>query len=164
MPLEILLLIILLILSGYFSSTELAFVVANKIKLEIRARQKKLAAKNAVYFLKNTQIFFSTILISNNVINIAFASLLTVFLYSRYQLNDFIILIISSALILFFGELIPKYIARESADTLILISVVPLRIITVLLYPLVKLTASLSSFLVRSAELKDENITSSIAL
>ncbi|MCB0746976.1 MAG: DUF21 domain-containing protein, partial [Ignavibacteriae bacterium] len=68
MPLEILGLILLLVLSGFFSSSELAFVVANKLKIELRARKKTLAAKYAQFFINNPQTFFSTILIANNVI------------------------------------------------------------------------------------------------
>jgi len=156
---QIIALIILLLLSGFFSSSELAFVVANKIKLELRARKNNLAAKNAVYFMKNTQIFFATILISNNVINIAFASFIMVFLFDFYQLNDYIILLISSTLLLLFGEIIPKYFAREHADRFILFSVLPLRLVTLLIYPIVKLAASLSSLLVKSEEIRDENIS-----
>lgn len=72
---DILLLVVLLILSGFFSSSEIAFIVANKIKIELRARKGNLYARNAAYFIKNPEYFFSTILISNNVINIAFASI-----------------------------------------------------------------------------------------
>lgn len=156
---EFLGLIALLLLSGFFSSSELAFVVANKIKIELRARKNKLAAKNAQYFIERPQVFFSTILISNNIVNIAFASVMTVFLVSVFNYSDWTILIISTLVLLMFGELIPKYFAREIPDTLILISSIPLRIITFTIYPLVKIISSISSFLTRSANLNEENIS-----
>ena len=96
MPFEIIGLILLLLLSGFFSSSELAFVVANKVKIELRSRKENLAARNAHYFVDKPQIFFSTILISNNVINIAFASLFAYLAGSRFNLNDFEILLITT--------------------------------------------------------------------
>lgn len=148
MTLEIISLFFLLFLSGFFSSSELAFVVSNKIKIEISARKNNLAAKSSLYYLKNPQVFFSTILIANNIVNIAFASIITIFLFNIFQLNDIIILLISSTLILLFGELIPKYVAREYPDRLIMLTVLPVRVLTFLLYPFVKITSSISSFLI----------------
>ncbi len=154
---EVVLLVILLVLSAFFSSSELAFVVSNKIKIELAARKNIFPAKSAFYFMKNPQIFFSTILISNNVVNIAFASIITVIMVNVYNLNDLEILLISSFLLLLFGELIPKYLAREFADGLIMTTALPIRIITFLLYPFVKLTSSISSILTTSKNLTDEN-------
>lgn len=154
---ELIYLMILILLSGFFSSSELAYVVANKIKIELRARKNRLAAKNAQYFIEKPQHFFSTILISNNIVNIAFASLSTIFLFEVFQFGDITILIVSTTVILLFGELIPKYIARELPDRMVMIVAIPLRIISIVLYPLVKVTSSISSFLTRSANLNEEN-------
>lgn len=159
MELQFVGLVILLLLSGFFSGSELAFVVSNKIKLEIKARKNKLAAKEALYFVNNPQIFFSTILISNNVINIAFASIFTVVVGETFHLSEFSILVLSSVLLLLIGELIPKYFSRELADSVVLLSSIPIRIITLAIFPLVKLTSSLSSFLTKSRNVKEEKIS-----
>ncbi len=156
---EIIALLLLLLASGFFSSSELAFVVSNKIKIEIRAKRKKLTAGNAQYFVENPETFFSTILISNNIINTAFASLLTVFLLTLWDFSDLQILLLSSFLLLLFGELIPKYFAREFADSFIMITSFPLRVITILFYPAVKIVAMFSSMLTRSSEVNEENIS-----
>ncbi|NOX19141.1 MAG: HlyC/CorC family transporter [Chlorobi bacterium] len=158
MAVEIFALIFLLLLSAFFSSTELAFVVANKIKLEIRSKQNKLAEKSAMYFVDKPQIFFSTILISNNVVNIAFASLVTIFLQRLFNLGNISILLISTFSLLLFGELLPKYFAREYADTLIKTNAVPLRIVSILIYPFAKITASLSNVFVRTDLIQEEEI------
>ncbi len=157
MTLELVGLIILILLSGFFSSSELAYVVSNRIKVELRARKNKLAAKNAKYFIERPQIFFSTILISNNIVNIAFASLSTIFLFELFQFNDFTILVISSFVLLLAGELIPKYIARELPDRLIMIVSIPLRVVSFILYPFVQVTSSISSLLTRTANINEEN-------
>lgn len=151
-------LFILLLLSAFFSSSEIAFIVGNKIKIEIHARKKNLSALNARYFINNPDQFFSTILISNSAVNIAFASLSSVFLYKLFGLKEFEILLISTTLILLFGELIPKYFGRELADRLVLIVAIPLRVIAIVLYPLVKITSKVSSVLSRTNLKEEEEI------
>ena len=158
MSYEIILLIILICISGFFSGTEIAFIVANKIKIEIKARKKNLSAQSAFYFVKNPQTFFSTILIGNNIVNIAFASISTVLLGYIFSLNELSILFISSSVILLFGELIPKYLARELPDRIVLFTAIPLRVITFLLYPFVKITSSISALLTQSSSVRAENV------
>ncbi len=147
---------VLLLLSGFFSSSELAFIVTNKLKIELRARKNKRAAKYAQYFIKNPQEFFSTILIANNIVNIAFASLLTIILLSLYSFSDFVILLITSVLLLLFGELLPKYLAREFADSMVLISAIPLKILSVILTPFVKITSSISTTITNTKNITNE--------
>ena len=155
---DIIILIALLFLSGFLSSTEIAFVVSNKLKIELRARKNNLSAKYAQYFTQNPENFFSSILISSNIINIAFASLISVFLLQHFNMDEFEILIISTLVLLIFGELIPKYLGRELADDLILISSVPVRIISVALYPFVRLTTKISAVLNKMATHQEVNM------
>jgi CBS domain containing-hemolysin-like protein len=155
---ELITVIILLLFSGFFSSSELAFVVSNKIKIELRARSDKLWAKNALYFVEKPGIFFSTILICNNIVNIAFASVATLLLHQAFGFDDYTILIVSSISLLIVGELVPKYFAHELPDRFVRFSSTLLRIFTFLLYPLVKLTSSFSNLLTSTADLNEENI------
>ncbi len=157
---NLLILVILLVISAYFSGTEIAFVVSNKLKIEVKARKNKMAAKNALYFSQHPQSFFSTILIGNNVVNIAFASICAVVLHKFFNMNDFSILIISTFLLLVLGELIPKYFSRELSDRVILITVIPVRLLSYVLYPFVKLTSSIYSFISQTSNAKEENISS----
>lgn len=155
---EILLLIILLFASAFFSSTEIAFITSNKLKIEIRARNKNLSALNALYFVKNPDVFFSTILISNDVINIAFASLSSVVLVELFGFSDYMVLIITTILLLIIGELIPKYLGKELADGMILVASIPLRLITFMIYPIAKFTSTISSVLSRTNLKEEEEI------
>ena len=158
MDVQILYLLILVLLSAFFSGTELAFVVANKLKIEVRARKKNLAALSAKYFINHPQNFFSTILIGNNAVNIAYASLGAVFLNVLFGWSEIKILIILSVVILFFGEIIPKYLARELADRLVLLTSLPLRAASYLLYPFVKIASAISNKVVQTSTLKTDNI------
>ncbi|MGE5410143.1 MAG: hemolysin family protein, partial [Clostridiales bacterium] len=158
MVFQVIFLIVLVLLSGFFSSSELAFVVSNKIKFEIKARKKNLAASNALYFFKNSQIYFSTILIGTNLVHIVFASLCTLFLELYFHYEEFTILVVETAILLIFGELLPKYFAREMADRTLMMTVIPVRIFSIILYPFVRLTSSLSNFLTKSESMKEESI------
>lgn len=143
MEFEIIGLILLLVLSGFFSASEIAFVVANKLKIELRARKNNFSAKIISYFMESQQTFFSTILISNNIVNITFSSMITLFLASVWGYGEFSILIISTMLLLLFGELIPKYFAREFPDKFVLFSAVPVRLFSIILSPLVWITSAI---------------------
>ncbi len=158
MSTEIITLLVLVLLSAFFSGTEIAFVAANKIKIEIKARKKNLAAQNALYFTNNPQTFFSSILIGNNIVNIAFASISAVFLAEVFSLNEFQILLITTFVILLFGELIPKYVARELSEKLVYITALPLRAFTFILFPVIKIFSSVSSLMTKSSSIKAENV------
>ncbi len=156
MLLETIALSILLILSAFFSAAEIAFITSNKIKVEVKAK-KNFAAKNALYFMRKPQEFFTTILIGNNVFNIAFSSLITIMLTAAFQFEEGAILAISTLLLLLFGELLPKYISREKADSFILISSVPIRIISFLLFPFIKAINFFTKFFEKNIAVKEDS-------
>lgn len=155
---QLFILIILLLLSAFFSSTELAFIVANKLKIEIKSKSKNIAAVNARYFINNSQDFFSTILISNNIVNIAFASISAIYLSMQFGLNEYEVLVFSTIVLLFFGELIPKYFAREMADRFVFIVSVPLRLVSIILFPFVKPLSKLSDITITTQQKQADNI------
>jgi len=159
MEYQLLGLILLLMLSGFFSSSEIAFVVSNKLKIELRARKDNLSAKIISFFHEKQEVFFSTILISNNIVNITFSSLITLFLLDVFGFGDIVILIISTLLLLIFGELIPKYFAREYPDKFVLITAIPVRIVSFILSPLIWITSAFSQFIVSAANIKEGEIS-----
>jgi len=147
---DYLILILLLLFSAFFSGSEMAFVIANRIKIEIKSRKESIAAKSAMFFIGKPESFFSTILIGNNVANIAFASISAVIYYQLFEWNEWTILVVSTIILLIIGELIPKYFAREMAEKFILFTSIGLRIVSIILFPLVKLMTSISSILTKS--------------
>lgn len=144
---EIILLAFLILLSGFFSGTEMAYIVTNKLKLEVKARKKNIFFRNAYYFVKHPQIFFSAILIGNNIVNIGFASLSALLLASFFGLDEFEILIVSTLLLLFIGEMIPKYFARELADIYYTPSSFLLRGVAFILWPFIWFLSHISKLL-----------------
>jgi len=157
MQVEIVLAFILLSLSAFFSASEIAFISANKIKLEIKS-QKSLTAKIANEFAKKPETFLITILIGNNFVNIALSSILTFVLKTSANSNDFTILILITLLILIFGETIPKTIGRESADGFVLFASLPLKLIYFIFLQVVKILKSTSERILKILKLKTETI------
>jgi CBS domain containing-hemolysin-like protein len=156
---ELVLLILLLILSGFFSGSEMAYIVSSKLKMEIKARKKNPAALSAHYFKSHPQTFFSTVLIGNNVVNVALSSLSAVLLSAIFGLGELSILLISSFLLLLFGELLPKYFASEIADKTLLLTALPLRIFSVMIYPFVKAASKVSEKLTQSTSIEADALS-----
>ena len=156
---ELILLILLLFLSGFFSGTEMAYIVSSKLKMEIKARKKNPAALSAHYFKSHPQTFFSTVLIGNNVVNVALSSLSTVFLSAIFGLGELSILLISSFFLLLFGELLPKYFASEIADKTLLLSALPLRIFSFMIFPFVKAASTASEKLTQSTSIEADALS-----
>ncbi len=154
---EIVLAFVLLFLSAFFSASEIAFITANKIKLEIKARSSSIA-KIANDFAKKPETFLVTILIGNNFVNIALSSILTFILKTTTNLNDFTILILIAFLLLIFGESVPKSIARESADWFVLFASLPLKLAYFIFLPAVKLMKLASERILKILKIKTETI------
>lgn len=145
--------ILSLIGSAYFSATEIAFVVANKIKIEIRAKQNVFGAKAARRIIKNPEEVFVTILVANNIANITFASFFGLYLQNSFQLSEISTLLITTLIILTFGEVIPKAFTQEVADIAILYFSYPFKFIKAVLFPIVKLLENISRYVLRKLKL-----------
>lgn len=155
MGIELLFLAVLVVFSGFFSSSEMSYIVANRLKIEIKAGKNNPAAVSAHYFITNPNSFYSTILIGNNIANITYASVSALLLSSYFGFNELEILLVSTLIILFFGELIPKYLGRELGTGLFIFYAIPLRIIYFILFPLVKLAGGFTNLISRNSNTSD---------
>ena len=167
---EILYIAIVILISAFFSGSEMAFVTANKLKLEIESRKDTFRGRSLAYFSDNPEKFLSTTLVGNNIINVAYATLMAIFLaepirtlYSSFfaelpsgAMVLFIQTVIASVLILLFGEILSKAIFRVLADHIIKVIAIPLRITEYLLWPLIYLSNSASGFLIRMFKVGNE--------
>ena len=110
-------LILLIFASGFFSATETAFTSANRARIKILAEDGKKSAKKTLKILGNYVRFISTILIGNNVVNILLTTLFTLLFASIIKNNESLAATVSTAvstvLVLIFGEITPKTVAKE---------------------------------------------------
>lgn len=108
--------IICIILSGYFSATETAFTAINKIRLRAKAEDGDKGAKRVLKLADKYDRLLTTILIGNNVVNILASSLFTLLLISLITdeaLATTLSTVILTVVILIFGEISPKVLAKE---------------------------------------------------
>ena len=150
--------VVLILFSAFFSSAETSLLSLDKIKLAHKVKKKNKKAVLLIKILKSPDEFFSTILIGNNLANIAAASLVTI-LFSRFlRVNENLILLLSTVcttvIILFFAEIIPKTYAFRFSEKLSYLYAYPIKFFKFLFFPLVKIISFFSNFFFRKRMLK----------
>ena len=108
--------IVLVLMSGFFSSTETAFSCANRIKLRALATNGDKGAKKVLDLAEtNYDKFISTVLIGNNIVNLTASTLATIFFASLIQSESTAAFVSTASItlaVLIFGEITPKFIAK----------------------------------------------------
>lgn len=121
-PLYVAIIAALLLMSAYFSATETAFLAASKTRLKLMAESNK-RARLALKLAENYDRLISTILIGNNLVNIAIASLGTVlFVGLMGDIGATVSTAVITIAVLIFGEVCPKSIAKDSPESFALFS------------------------------------------
>lgn len=135
---QILSLLILLLLSGYFSSAETAYTAANELGLKEEAENGKKQAVIALKLLDNKSKLLSAILIFNNIVNLS-ASALTTTIAMKYLGSAYIALAtgILTFILLIVGEITPKTIATVKSETIALKYASVLYLVVKLLTPVI---------------------------
>ncbi len=132
--------VILIMFSAYFSSTETAFSSLNKIRLKNLMKNDVKGAALAYELSEKFDKVLSTILIGNNIVNIVSASLATVLFTSIMKGNESAAVGVSTAvmtiLVLIFGEITPKTLAKEYPEKFAIFSAPILRFFMFTLTPL----------------------------
>ncbi|MCI3923942.1 hemolysin family protein [Paenibacillus sp. TRM 82003] len=115
----IILLGVLVLLSAFFSSAETAYSSVNKIRLRNYVGENRPGSHKALYISDNFDNALSTILVGNNVVNIAAASISSKVAVDMYGASTGLVVSTfgMTLLILVFGEILPKSIAKEHAET-----------------------------------------------
>ena len=124
-----------LILSIIFSSSEIALITSSKLQIKVWSKQKRRGAKLAYQILDQREEFLTTILFGTNFANILATSFATVFLIQRGWGNLPAVILIA-AVILLFGEILPKSVTRDHPNFGLLLFTPILLIAHGLFYPL----------------------------
>ena len=144
-------LIILIVLSAFFSASETAFSSLNEIRLKSRADAGDTKAARVLALSKNFDSLLSTILIGNNVVNIAAASIATV-LFTRLVGQTYgptVSTIALTLVVLIFGEITPKGMAKEIPETFAFAFSPVLQALVILFTPLNFVFTKWKNFLAR---------------
>ena len=147
-----------LILSAYFSATETAFSSANTTRLKTLAEKGNKKAALVCKLLVRYDRLLSTILIGNNIVNIATASIGTVLFVKHYgDIGASISTIVVTVVVLIFGEISPKSIAKDCAEQCAMFSAPMLQVLIWIFTPLNALFSLWKKLLAKVFHLNAEN-------
>lgn len=149
--------VLCVVLSAFFSSTETAYSTVNTIRMNRAAELGDKRAKGVVYITERYDNAITTILIGNNIVNIACSSIATVLCMNLF--GDAGAAISTGAvtlIILTFGEIIPKCFAKENAEAIAMSTAGIMRMLMTIFKPLVFLFMKLKGLALRLLNKKDK--------
>ncbi len=140
MEIHIIIIVVCVLLSAYFSATETAFSTFNRIRVKNMAEKGNKKAALALRLSDNYDSLISAILIGNNIVNIL-ASAMATLLFAKLIINQDLAATVSTAVltvvILVFGEISPKTIAKYNPESFVLFSAPIINFVRVILFPFI---------------------------
>ena len=151
---QVVLIVVCLLFSAFFSGLEIAYISRNKLNFEIKSKSKSVFGKIFALFNRNNSEFIATMLIGNNLSLVMYGLVMAQLLEPMLSFinNDISILIIqtlvSTVIVLITAEYIPKSIFLINPDKLLITFSIPLLIIYFILYPVVKVVMFFSKWFI----------------
>ena len=146
-------------LSAFFSASETSFTSVNRVKLKTMAQNGNRRAKAALALAEDYDRLITTILIGNNIVNIAASSLATslflVLLNNQTNLATTASTVVMTVVILIFGEVSPKAIAKESPESLAMTFAPVLRLLCTIFTPFAVTFSALKKLLTKAFKTED---------
>mgnify|MGYP001545338530 FL=1 len=130
--------VVLLLLQGFFSGSEIALVHADKIRLHAKANQGHRGAKLVLRLFERPDIMLTTTLVGTNISVVTLTTLGTLLMIRVFGENgELYAFLVFTPLLLTFGEIVPKSVYQQNADQLAPVVIYPLRAFKILLYPVI---------------------------
>ena len=157
-------LVLLLILSGFFSGSETGMMAANKIKLRNLSKKSKTSAKRALELLKRPDQLLSAILVGNNFANILASAIVTIIMIDYFGGNVLLGSVILTIVILIFSEITPKTMATIKPESFATRSSFILNILIYIFKPIIFFTNFLSRLILKLFKLdaKDASLNENL--
>ncbi len=144
------LIIILLLLKGFFSGSEIALVNSDKVKLTAKANQGNRGAKEVLELFKTPDIMLGTTLVGTNIATVALTTLVTVLFIRIFgEGGDFYAFLVFTPVLLILGEIVPKSVFQQKSDELAPIAIYPLKLFSVIFYPIIFVFSRVARLLAR---------------
>ncbi len=155
--------VIALVLSALFSGSEIAFVQSSKVRMEIDAARGGIIDRLIRGFSRHEDMFISTLLVGNNVVLVIYGISFSVIInpiLERLLHSEALVLIcntlLSTGVVLFAGEFMPKTAFRINPNLMLRLFALPLYLIYLVLYPIALLVSGISTGLMKLFGLKKE--------
>lgn len=158
-----------IVLIGFFAGTEIAFISANKLNIELRKKQGTVSGKILARFMENPSEFIGTSLVGVNVLLVIYGLLMTQLTepilsqlpppFNSEYVQLLFDTLIATAIILFFAEFLPKAIFRAKADQVLAIFSIPMMLMYWILFPIAKVFVAISEFILKhllNVRIKDD--------
>lgn len=148
---KLLLIVFFLLCSAYFSATETAFSSLSKTRVRAMAERGNRRAELVLSLAERYDDLLSTILVGNNIVNIAIASVGTILFVRRFgeDLGSSLSTVVVTVVVLFFGEVTPKSLAKESPEKMAMRSAPLLRVLLIILTPVNRIFSAWKALLSR---------------
>lgn len=158
----IILAVISLMFSALFSGTEIAYITADRVRMELDSKRGGLINHFVQKFFSDSDLFISTILVGNNIMLVIYgmgaAELIEKHWLEQYHLNQALLLLISTLIstgvILITGEFFPKSIFRINPNLSLKLFALPVMFFYIILYPIAIFTTWLSKVLMKMCGIK----------
>ena len=152
LSLALLVMLLFLLLKGFFSGSEIALVSTDKIKLRHRAKQGDRGADLALKLFQKPDVLLSTTLVGTNISTVVLTTIGTLLLIGYFGDNgDLYAILIFTPLLLVLGEIVPKSIYQQKADELTPLIIYPIRWASMLFYPIVFIFSRVARFAAKLA-------------
>lgn len=156
MTTAIVMILVCLLLSAFFSGMEIAFLTSNKLRIEIDKANKGVTQSLIDLFVSNSGMYITTILVGNNVVMVMYGMFMSdwlrerlAFLHLSVGVELLVQTVISTLIILVFAEFLPKTVFRLRSNLLLKVFAVPVFIFYLLFFPLSSFSVWLGGILLR---------------
>lgn len=151
-------LIVLLFLSAFFSSSETAYSTANSIRMKNYVDEKRKGARKALYIMEHYDKTLATILVGNNFVNIASTTICAIIfgrLIVNPTLSNILNTVIMTIIVLIFGEILPKAMAKANAEKIALKFSGVMFVLIKVMYPITVLFMLLQKAVLKKSKADD---------
>lgn len=152
MTISLIYLLIAIFFSAFFSGMEIAFISANRLKIELEKKQGDFSAKILSGFIQKPASFIGAMLIGNNIALVVYSIVMAQILEPHilvYTKSESVVLLvqtlISTIIVLFFAEFLPKALLRINPNFALKVAAIPLKLIYLILFPFTYVTSKISN-------------------
>ena len=144
--------VVLLLLKGFFSGSEIALVSTDKLKIRYRAKQGHRGSQLVAEALRQPERILATTLVGTNIATVVLTTLATLSMVAIFgqEVGDLYTVLVLTPLLLVLGEIVPKSVYQQRADTVAPIAIYPLRAFAWLFWPLVVVFSSVARVAARA--------------